>query len=280
MLRTRVLLGCCAILSVGGALTPALAAPPVAMAATADVPATLVDFAVGWRRFAQPDFTAGAPDFGPEALARKQAGLTQWKARLAQLDRTGWTQRAQADARLLEAEMNGLDFDLRVRRPWARDPSYFATVYGEESDVPAHEGPAADVIDLFRYDWPLSKSDDARLTTQLRSVPILLQRARIWLADGNAADLWRYGDRALAEQASVLSALLDGSLSMRTLEGQKAASLKGASPALRRAVTEARDATLAFAAWVKAEAPKKTGPSGVGKADYDWYMKHCATAAL
>ncbi|MFP5455336.1 MAG: DUF885 domain-containing protein, partial [Alphaproteobacteria bacterium] len=213
MLRTRFMLGCCAMILAAGTSSPALSAPPAAAVVQDEIPATLVDFAAGWRRFAQPEFTAGAPDFGSEALARKRAGLIEWKARLAQLDRSGWTQRAQADARLLEAEMNGLDFDLRVRRPWARDPSYFATVYGEESDVPAHEGPSADVVDLFRYDWPLSKADDARLTTQLRSVPILLQRARTWLADGNAADLWRYGDRALAEQASVLSALLDGSLS-------------------------------------------------------------------
>jgi hypothetical protein len=33
-----------------------------------------------------------------------------------------------------------------VRQPWARDPSYYATVFGEESDVPAHEGPSADTI--------------------------------------------------------------------------------------------------------------------------------------
>ncbi|WP_165322101.1 DUF885 domain-containing protein [Rhizorhabdus phycosphaerae] len=274
MLRTRLLLGCCAMLSATIHAPASTAATPSMPAAQSEVPAALIALAEGWRRFAQPEFASGAPDYGPEALARKRAGLVEWKIRLQRLDRTGWTQRAQADAQLLEAEMNGLDFDLRVRRPWARDPSYFATVFGEESDVPAHEGPSADVIDLFRYEWPLSKADDARLTVQMRSVPLLLQRARIWLADGNAADLWRYGDRALGEQAAVLSALLDGSLSMRTLEGQKAASLKGSSPALRRAVTEARDATLAFAAWVKAQAPSKTGPSGVGKADYDWYMKH------
>lgn len=274
MLRTRFLLGCCVMMLAATAQEPVLAAPPATAVGAVEIPAALIDLAAGWRRFAQPDYIGGAPDYGPEALARKRAGLEECKARLAQLDRTGWTARAQADARLIEAEMNGLDFDLRVRRPWARDPSYFATVYGEESDVPAHEGPSADVIDLFRYDWPLSKADDAQLTVRLHSVPILLQRARTWLADGNAADLWRYGDRAITEQASVLSALLDGSLSMRTLEGQKAASLKGASPGLRRAVTEARDATLAFAAWVRAEAPKKTGPSGVGKADYNWYMQH------
>jgi hypothetical protein len=73
------------------------------------------------------------------------------KHRLATLDRAGWRPAAIADAALIEAEMNGLDFDLRVRQLWARDPSYYATVFGEESDVPAHEGPSADTIDLFRY---------------------------------------------------------------------------------------------------------------------------------
>ena len=51
--------------------------------------------------------------------------------------------------------MNGLDFDLRVRQPWARDPSFYATVFGERSDVPQHEGvTAAPSIDLFVLSLP------------------------------------------------------------------------------------------------------------------------------
>ena len=33
-------------------------------------------------------------------------------------------------------------------------------------------------------------------------------------------------------------------------------------------------ATEQFADWIKAEAPRRTGPSGVGKANYNWYLKH------
>jgi hypothetical protein len=29
-----------------------------------------------------------------------------------------------------------------------------------------------------------------------------------------------------------------------------------------------------FAAWIKAEAPRRVGPSGVGKANYNWYLSH------
>ncbi|MGH6729715.1 MAG: hypothetical protein ACREBK_06140, partial [Sphingomicrobium sp.] len=36
----------------------------------------------------------------------------------------------------------------------------------------------------------------------------------------------------------------------------------------------ARQATTEFAAWVKSEAPKRTGPSGVGKDNYDWWLKN------
>jgi hypothetical protein len=39
-------------------------------------------------------------------------------------------------------------------------------------------------------------------------------------------------------------------------------------------VVEARAATDSFAAWLEAEAPRKTGPSGVGIEHYDWYLKN------
>ena len=38
--------------------------------------------------------------------------------------------------------MNGLDFDHRVLRPWARDPGFYAVLVPEQSDTPAKEGSA------------------------------------------------------------------------------------------------------------------------------------------
>ena len=264
------------VATVGVLISVAWCAAPVRAAAPADrsPPAQLVSLFDEWRQVAAPSMREGAPDFGAAALARKAAELAQMRQRLAALPRGGWSPHVVADARLIEAEMNGLDFDLRVRRPWARDPSFYATVFGEESDVPAHEGPAADTIDLFRYDWPLSATDARKLKSRLDGVPVLLQRARVSLADGQGADLWQYGGRALDEQTAVLDALIAGTLSMRTLDGKRKATLADAPPALRVSVIAARDATRAFAGWVKAQAPGKTGPSGVGKTEYDWYMRH------
>ncbi len=236
---------------------------------------SLVDLAQDWRAFAAPEIHDCRPDYGKTALARKAAGLKLFRTRLAAIDRKGWTTAQADDYRLIEAEMNGLDFDLRVLQPWARDPSFYATIKDEQSDVPAHEGSAAEpVIDLFAYGYPLSADDQKKLACQIGAIPALLADARTNLKDGNAADLWRYAGRALHEQAADLAALQAGTLTMRTLEGPVHGSLAGAGPALVSAVEAARTATVDFERWVATEAPRKTGPSGVGKANYDWYERN------
>lgn len=257
------------------ALIPSASMASPSTAAASSVPDALVDLFDQWRAFVKPAIVRGVPDYSSAAMMRMSAALPQWQARLARLDRSGWPVQAQNDYRLIEAEMNALDFNLRVLKPWARDPSFYQTIFGEESDVPAHEGPNAEPhIDLFAYDWPLSRADDAKLTVLIGAVPKLLDDAKRNLGSGNAHDLWAYGDRAFSDQSAVLTALEAGTLSMRTLEGQKKAVMTGASPKLRAAIREARVATDAFAAWIRSEAPSKDGPSGIGKENYDWYMKH------
>jgi Bacterial protein of unknown function (DUF885) len=235
--------------------------------------AELVKLFNAWRAFVQPKIANGVPDYGAAAMARKAADLPSYRARLKAIDIRAWPAAAQNDYRLIEAEMNGFDFYLRILKPWARDPGFYQTVFGEESDVPAHEGSSASpTIDLFKLSYPLSRPDDQRLTEWIGAVPAMLVAARVNLASSNAADLWRYGDRAFKEQSAVLAAFERGDLKMRTLEGERVATLQGASPALRKAVRQAKVATDQFAVWIKAEAPHKSGPSGVGKADYDWYV--------
>src|SRR3546814_14790547 len=102
--------------------------------------------------------------------------------------------------------MNGLDFDLRVLKPWARDPSFYATVFAEQSDVPEHEGPSASPpIDLYRFTYPLSKADQKSLGCLLCAVPRLLEQARNNLQDADARHLWVYGTRSLSAQSATLA---------------------------------------------------------------------------
>jgi hypothetical protein len=261
------------------ALCAVLLAPESApYAATGEAPGNstaLYELAQQWRALPAPPVKNCVPDYGAAAMAEKATQLAAFKKRLTALARDGWTPAQIVDARLLEAETNGMDFDLRVLRPWARDPSFYATVFGEQSDVPAHEGASAQpVIDLFQYRYPLSPADQERLRCLLGAIPTLLAQARRNLQPSRAHDLWAYGSRAFREQAEVLQQLESGTLRMRTLHGVVAGDLNGASDALRAAVSAARGATEKFRDWVAAEAPTRIGPSGVGKENYDWYEKN------
>jgi hypothetical protein len=252
----------------------ALAAWPGASAAATNYD-SLPALAQKWRRFEQPAVHNCVPDYSAAAMAAKAAALPSYRAELGRIDTRGWEPAQTVDHRLIEAEMNGLDFDLRVRRPWARDPSFYATVFGERSDVPQHEGvTAAPAIDLFAYAYPLSRPDQQRLACLLGAIPALLEQARNNLRDSNARDLWVYGVSTVRAQSAVLGKLQAGTLDMRTLEGPRHASLAGADRTLQQAVARARQATDAFTGWLEAQAPDKTGPSGVGKENYSWYEQN------
>ncbi|GLI97037.1 hypothetical protein Sbs19_08550 [Sphingobium sp. BS19] len=228
-----------------------------------------------WRTFVTPVVRNELPDYSRPAMAKAAAGLTSYKSRLLALDHAEWTIAQQNDYRLIEAEMNAFDFNLRILKPWARDPSFYQTVFADQSDVPAHEGPsAAPNIDLFSYSFPLSRQDDAKLAMLIGAIPRQLASAKVNLADSQAHDLWAYGDRALKEQSQMLAALQAGTLRMRSLDGYTPATMTGATPKLLRAIASARVATDEFASWIAAEAPSRTGPSGVGKDNYNWYLKH------
>ncbi|MET0376554.1 MAG: hypothetical protein ABW128_20165, partial [Rhizorhabdus sp.] len=65
-----------------------------------------------------------------------------------------------------------------------------------------------------------------------------------------------------------------GTLELRSLVGHRRADLSGEGQRLLPAIRAARAASARFAAWVETEAPRRNGPSGVGRRDYDWAARH------
>ena len=160
-----------------------------------------------WQKLEQPTLLEGAPDYTAAAIAKRQAGLAQYQARLAAIDDSAWPLEQKIDYELVRAQMNGLDFDIRVLRPWERDPAFYQSVRTEQSDTPAHEGPVHHaLIELWQYTFPLSKPDAARLAAQLRTIPPLLSQARANLT-GNAHDLWVTGTGTMQQQVADLADL-------------------------------------------------------------------------
>ena len=252
--------------------TPAAPAAPMAEASGYAALAQLFD---QWRSFEHPAMVRGVADYSTAAMTAKAAALAQWRSRLEAIDRQGWTVAQLNDYRLIKAEMNGLDFNLRVLRPWARDPAFYVSVLPERSDVPLREGPIAyPTIELYRYHFPLSADSQQQLTTALAAVPALLAQAKDNLHDSNARDLWVFGEQELRNQSSTLASLEAGTLSVMTLEGIQHAGLGGTSKALHAAVAQAKSATDEFVGWLATAAPGKNGPSGVGKENYTWYQQN------
>jgi hypothetical protein len=224
-----------------------------------------------WRAFEEPPRVNGVPDYSPATNARRLGELQRLQDRLQAIDTGGWSIKERVDHHVVRAEMNGMEYHLRVLQPFARDPAYYASIISAESDTPSKEGPVIHgAVRLYDYPvWPrtvldtaspLSPAQATDLSSKIRSVPPLLQAARLNLAAANARDLWVGGVRAFDEQAQVLE--------------QLAARVGNSSPGLREAIQTARTATVEFAQWLRTETPKKTGPSGIGKDHYTWYLRN------
>jgi hypothetical protein len=213
-----------------------------------------------WRTFQKPKLADGVPDYTARAMAAQQREIAAYQARLAAIDSAGWPVSGQVDWQLVRAEMSGLDFDHRVLKPWAANPAFYVTVFSSQSDQPAREGPTAyGSIELWTYGFPLTAERARQLDEGVRVIPRFLEQAKTNLV-GNAKDLWVFGARRLKEQSADLAAL--------------AARVAGGPDALKIDVQRAKDATDAFVGWLESQTPSKTGTSGVGVENYDWYLKH------
>jgi Bacterial protein of unknown function (DUF885) len=246
----------------GMASLAVMAAVEGPMARAADT--ELVSLFREWRSFQKPTRRDGVPDYSAAAMAAQHRTLASFQRRLAAMDPSPWPIAQQVDHHLVRAEMNGLDFDHRVLRPWANNPAFYVTVFTSESDQPAREGPHADAaVEVWTYTFPLTEESSRRLAIGIRAIPPLLQQARTHLV-GTGRDLWTFGKAAVRQQSADLAAL--------------ASKVKDAPGGLADDVQRAREATDAFAAWLTEQASSRTGPSGVGIANYDWYLKNVQLA--
>ncbi|MFQ5768834.1 MAG: hypothetical protein ACE5ID_12745, partial [Acidobacteriota bacterium] len=218
----------------------------------------LVELFHQWREFQKPRLVDGVADYTAAAMAAQYHELGAYRRRLDGIDPRGWSIPRQVDYKLVGAEMNGLDFDHRVRRPWARNPAFYRLIHAARSDVPAHEGPSAyPAIDVWIYKYPLYAERAAELEERIGTIPQLLRQARGNLVE-DARGLWRGGIRAMKAQNADLEAL---------------AGRAAGREALVSTIHRARQATDEFRGWLEQELPSKKGPSGVGKDNYTWYLQ-------
>ncbi|MEZ4947303.1 MAG: DUF885 family protein [Cyclobacteriaceae bacterium] len=220
----------------------------------------LVQFFNDWREFESPEMIDGVPDYSSTAMKKQHAELITWQDRLNSFDTTGWPIKHQVEWYLIWAEMNGLDFEHRVKQPWFRDPAFYVWFYPYPTDVPEREGPNMfGAVELPKYKQPLSAEDAAEITERFKKAPAVFETAKVNLT-GNGRDLWVLGTRSIREQSDEFTSF--------------AKKMEGTYPELAAAALEAKEASDQLAVWLDEQAPSKTGTSGVGKENYTWNLKN------
>lgn len=225
----------------------------------------LVELFSDWREFESPPLLNGAPNYTTDRFKEDRKAFRVLQKRLNKINIDRWPVPQQTDWHIVQAEMNGYDFNYRVLKPWERDPAFYQTIWTYKSDVPAHEGPTNHaVLELWTYRFPLTQDEQRRLAKELRVIPPLLEQAKENLT-GNARDLWVAGTENLRQQEKKLAGL------SKKLNQHHPDNLL---PDLVGALARAKQSTRLFVGWLDAQAVYKNGPSGIGKENYTWYQQN------
>ncbi|MGB5462404.1 MAG: hypothetical protein WBM92_03485 [Aureibaculum sp.] len=221
----------------------------------------LVSLFKEWRTFEKPPLRDGAPDYTAETFEKRWPQFKALQAKLQAIDTVSWSVNQQVDWYIVWAEMNGYDFNHRVLKPWQRDPAFYKSLWNYRSDVPAHEGPTHHMTtEIWTYTFPLTKERRKQLLSDLSVIPPLNAQAKINLT-GNAKDLWIAGIRDIKGQSYNLNKILDQ-------PGVKK------DKALVNSIQDAIASTDDLVLWLETESRSKTGPSGIGKEQYTWYLQN------
>ena len=221
----------------------------------------LEDLFRDWREFEEPPTREGAPDYTKATFDARWPEFQKLRNQLILMDTTGWSVPQQVDWMIVWAEMNGYDFNYNILKPWVRDPAFYKSLWTYKSDVPAHEGPTHHMTtEIWTYEFPLSKEERDRLIADLKVIPPLNEQAQLNLT-GNARDLWIAGIRDIRSQSENLAAILEQPGVEEDAE-------------LVSIIDNAISSTNQFVTWLEGKSESKTGPSGIGKENYTWYLQN------
>ena len=212
-----------------------------------------------FRQHAEADFSKGPADYTDEAMAAQIAALPDYRTRLESIDPTGWAVPEQVDYEIVRGEMNGMEFDHRVLRPWKRRPSFYTTVKMDPSDVPEDErAHVPEVLRHYEYEFPLSAEAKHDYQTKLKRIPGMLEQAKQNLDQG-AKDLYRFGISQTRHEAHAFEMIIQQFSEMH--------------PDLVPDVERAKTATEDMGQWLeKHHHDMPDSYDGIGEEDFDWYM--------
>jgi hypothetical protein len=215
----------------------------------------------------QPSMADGVPDYRPAAVAVRQAKVAEFQHRLAAISPAKWSVAQRVDYLLVQAQLNALDFQFRVQHPWSSDPGLYV-----------------DAVERAAYaELPVQGDSLAALQTRLKAVPPTLTQAKTNLTEP-AAQYAKLAIHDLERASGVTDTVAAGSHGTPARAAQPAGvhgwyvdfieRAKTQQPELVPAAQKALAAVDDFDSWLKQNVSKMTAPAGVGRANFDWYVKY------
>ncbi|NNF16415.1 MAG: DUF885 family protein [Gammaproteobacteria bacterium] len=200
------------------------------------------------------------PDYSTQAIKTRRAEIHDFHARLDTLAVHQWSVAQQAEFLAVRARIDQEHFRVNVTRPWARDPGFYVDR----------------ILRLTFAELPLAGEALSKLQAQLAAVPALMSEAPKNLTDV-AAD---YADLALFNLSTA-----DGVGHGFPYRATPPAGVIGwyedllvraskQQPVLRDAIIEAKTAIENFNTWLRDHRSVMTGKAGVGRDNFNWYLKH------
>jgi len=219
----------------------------------------LVHFFKEWREFQKPRLDNGVPDYTEIAMAEQKRSIPKFKKDLSAIDCRGWPITQQVDYEIIWAEINGLEFDHRILKPWSRNPLFYAVIQTGMPDVPARECcEIYGVLNVFEFSFPLNEGDTTIFKEKLGAIPDILLQAKQNLVE-EAGDLWPPAIQRKKKESTDLVNLATG--------------FKESNPDLADLALKAKVAVDDFAIWLEQKSRGMKAFSGIGIAEYDRYMK-------
>jgi hypothetical protein len=241
------LMGLCAFFVLSGCQQEEQIAPEYQSTDYEDLLILFRDF----REFVKPPVIDGVPDYSPEAMANQYQGLAQFQKRVAALDISDWPISQKVDYHLLRAEMNGLDFNHRVMRPWSRDPAFY--LKSQSGAGPSYYG------GVRLRELPLSEEKISEVRIGLEAVPTIYKNARTYLNEASG-DLAAFAIHFLDEEMAMYQEIADA--------------LTKHHPELVAYAQKAETAVEDYGKWLEENKAQMTEHPGLGVDNYYWWMKN------
>jgi hypothetical protein len=211
----------------------------------------LVELFQDFRIIQELPISNGVPDYTPKAIAHQKSSLDKLQRRLGLIDTTGWPIPDRVEYHLVKAEMHGLEFYHKVLKPWSRDPGFY---------LQTQDGAGPTRVAYFNFDeFPIPQEVITEAKIKLMALPKVLDQAKKNLTDG-ADDLAYCALHYLPYEIMLYERIYK--------------EIKQYHPDLESIAAKALGAVKQYDTWLKKNKSKMTAPAGVGKDNYNWWMKN------